>query len=117
MAERHAGKIDAAELHLLNDALLCAKFSPAVNKDLHPAAGALRHKVRKGERRLRGGVIFRLVLGVAQNQLRARLILYRLMAAAGNRQRQHRRTEQGGEHLAAGHGCTSRAVRAASFRY
>ena len=88
-----------------------------VHADALRLAGALGHEVCKGECCLCGGVVLRLVLGVAQNQLRARLVLYRLMAAAGNRQRQHRRTEQSGKHLAAGHGWTSRAAFAASLRY
>ena len=117
LTEGHTGEVDTAELHLLDDALFRSQLSPAVNEDLYPSAGALGHEVCKGECCLCGGVVLRLVLGVAQNQLRARLVLYRLMAAAGNRQRQHRRTEQSGKHLAAGHGWTSRAAFAASLRY
>ena len=117
LAEGHAGEVNAAKLHLLDHALLRAQLSPAVHQHFHAAIGALGHKIRKGQRRLRSRIILRLVLRIAQDQLCPRLVLYRLVAAAGHWQGQHRRAEQGGEQLTAGHRRASRAALAASLRY
>ena len=117
LAEGHAGEVNAAKLHLLDHALLRAQLSPAVHQHFHAAIGALGHKIRKGQRRLRSRIILRLVLRIAQDQFRPRLVLYRLMAAARHRQCQHGCAKQGGQHLAAGHSRASRAALAASLRY
>ena len=117
LAEGHAREVNAAELHLLDHALLRAQFSPAVHQHFHAAIGALGHKIRKGQRRLRSRIILRLVLRIAQDQFRPLLLLHRLMAAARHRQCQHGCAKQGGQHLAAGHRRASRAALAASLRY
>ena len=115
LAQGHAGKIHPAELHLLDDALLCAQFRPAVNHHLHPTIRALRHKLGKGLCRLAGGVVLRLVLRIAQDERLLLLRRSRLRRTACNCQRRGCRKQT--QQLTAGHSRASRAAFAASFRY
>ena len=75
LAQGDAGKVNAAILHLLDDALLGPQPASAVDDDLDPPLRPLGHKVGEGQRGLRGGVILGLVLGVAQDKLRAGIFL------------------------------------------
>ena len=75
LAQRDAGKVDAAVLHLLDDALLGPQPASAVDDDLDPPLRPLGHKVGEGQRGLRGGVILGLVLGIAQDKLRTGIFL------------------------------------------
>ena len=120
LAQRDTGKVDAAELDLLDDAHLRPQLSLAVHGHLHPASGLLFQQVSKGQSRLRGGVILRLVLGVAQHQLR--LVRSRFLLLAGSKaqhgsggRRQHLPPGKRPAHSAAS--CWSLAALAACFRY
>ena len=97
LAQRDAGKVDAAVLHLLDDALFGPQFPAAVDHDFDPPLRPLSHKVGKGQSGLSGGIILGLVLGVAQDELRAG-VLFRLAAAHSAQ----RRTGGQRQHTAAG---------------
>ena len=123
LAQGDPGKIDAPEPHLLNDALLGSQLPAAVHGHLHPAVGLLVQQARKGQSGLGGGVILRLVLGIAQDQIRPRLLVFPAGSAAAEggrsspgRGQQHLPPGDPGPHRRASSGC-SRVSRLIRFRY
>ena len=104
LAEGDTGKINAAKLHLLNDAQLSPQLSAAVHHHFYPAIRPPGHHLGKGQRSLGGGVILRLVLRIAEDELRLRLCRRGLRCRAAGQGPQCR-TGRAHQQAAAGDAC------------
>ena len=71
--DRHPGKVDAAELQLLDDRRLVPRHRVGVDVDDDAPVGALLHQLGEALRAQRGGVAGGLVLGIGEYILRDRL--------------------------------------------